>query len=233
MIRDASKRLEQETDVGRVADSVIAARLGISRKTVLAWRKRMGIRAFDNPTPTREAPNAAAALSPSSFAPETARKAKASRLDAYFDVLGTVPDRTVAEQAGVSPENVRMYRHRRGIEAQWRAGEGPPTRVELALTAVEAELGRVADTVIAQRVGVSRSAVTQYRAKKGIPAGRGDGPSASPEVPTIAALGFEVRLATVHGEETVTVLAPTATAAVVAATRLGEVIQLRRIGRVV
>lgn len=249
MSRDASKRLEQETDIGRVADSVIAARLGISRKTVLAWRKRKGVRAFDDPEPAHardsthgrppepEPPRRAAPPQPGPRAPsppalpEPARKAKASRLDAFLDILGTVPDRTVAEQAGVSPENVRMYRQRRGIDAQWRAGEGPPTKVEFALAAVEDELGRVADAVIAKRVGVSRSAVTQYRAKKGIPAGRRDVPSPSPEV-QCTVLGFEVRVHTANGEETVTVLAATATAAVVAAAQLGEVIQLRRIGRV-
>lgn len=226
MSRDAAERLALEPDVGHVSDSVIAARLGISRKTVLAWRKRHGIRAFDDPTP----PSAPA---PSSPEPPTAgRKSKPSRLDALVHLLGTLPDREVALQAGVSPENVRMYRQRRGITAQWREGDGPPTRVERALAAVEDQLGRAPDAEIAARVGVSRSAVTQYRARHNIPAGRRDAPAPTPGPAAPERLGFAVTVRGATGEETLTVLAPDAASAALAAARVGEVLVLRRVGRV-
>lgn len=250
MARDAAIRLAKEPDVGRVSDSVIAQRLGISRKTVLAWRKREGIRAFDDPVvgpsagakpvePPGVGPEVRSATPGSSGAAPAqdaaaARRAKASRLESFAHLLGRLPDREVALQAGVSPENVRMYRQRRGIVAEWREGEGPPTRVELALAKVEADLGRLPDVVIAARVGVSRSAVTQYRARHGIAAGRKE---PDPAVQTAAArlepVGFEVTVRSPSGDETLTVLAADASSAALSAARFGEVQQLRRIGRVV
>ena len=247
MVRDAANRLAQEPDVGRVADSVIAERLGISRKTVLAWRKKHQIRAWDDPTP-RPAQAMPGAAAPGAAAPEVSgaapKRAKPSRLDAYAHLLGTQSDRALAELAGVSPENVRMYRQRRGIEARWRADGGPPTRVEAALSTLEDQLGRLPDATIAKRAGVSRSAVTQHRAKMGIVAGRKDN-ATLPAAPvagngrparrpaTSSAIGFEVTIRLPTGEETVTVIGADATAAIAAAASLGEVLALRRIGRVV
>lgn len=243
MVRDAATRLAQEPDVGRVADNVIAARLGISRKTVLAWRKKHQIRAWDDPTPRTE-PSAQATAALAAAAPgvgaQAPKRAKPSRLDAYAHLLGTQSDRALAELAGVSPENVRMYRQRRGIEARWRADGGPPTRVEAALSTLEDQLGRLPDATIAKRAGVSRSAVTQHRAKMGIVAGRKDN-ATLPAAPvagngrpaTSSAIGFEVTIRLPTGEETVTVIGADATAAIAAAASLGEVLALRRIGRVV
>ncbi len=241
MAHDAAERLAQEPDVGRVSDGVIARRLGISRKTVLAWRKRQGIRAYDDPVP---AGPLAAPQPPRPGPPPIShrvdqpagdpRRAKASRLEAFAHLLGTMPDRELAVRAGVSPENVRMYRQRRGIVAQWREGEGPPTRVELALAQVGAELGRVPDAVIASRVGVSRSAVTQYRARHGIAAGRKEAHVVeSAPVVRPDPIGFEVTVRSPAGAETLTVLSTDAASAALAAARFGEVLQLRRIGRVV
>ena len=45
---------------------------------------------------------------------------RASKLDGYRDIVGRVPDREVAERTGMTTENVRMYRVRRGISASWR-----------------------------------------------------------------------------------------------------------------
>ena len=227
--------------MGRVSDSVIAERLGISRKTVLAWRKKHQIRAWDDP---RSGPSAGSEAAPEAAVPSPTasvaapKRAKPSRLDAYGHLLGTQSDRALAELAGVSPENVRMYRQRRGIEARWRADGGAPTRVEAALSALEDQLGRLPDATIAKRAGVSRSAVTQYRAKMGIVAGRQESAPAAPSVPTQrasprAGFGFEVTIQLPAGEETVTVIGADATAAIAAASSLGEVLALRRIGRVV
>ena len=48
-----------------------------------------------------------------------------SKLDPFMDKVGILPDRYVAELAGVTSENVRAFRSRRGIPARWR-GEGEP-----------------------------------------------------------------------------------------------------------
>lgn len=50
-----------------------------------------------------------------------------SKLDAFVDIIGKEPDRVVADKAGVSPENVRTWRVRRGVLATWR-GEGVSAR---------------------------------------------------------------------------------------------------------
>lgn len=55
-----------------------------------------------------------------------ARKRRKSKLDPYLDQVGVLADRQLAELAGVTPENVRAFRKRRGIPARWR-GEGEPT----------------------------------------------------------------------------------------------------------
>lgn len=262
MPRDVASCLIGDPEVGRVADGVVAERHGISRKTVLAWRKRNGIPAWDDPRRVEGAAGEAApgggraagvargaraagegaagdaaggartaghaAGGGSGASTGSGRRAKPSRLDAFAHLLGTLSDRALAEKAGVSTENVRMYRQRRGIVAEWRAAAPAPTKVESALAAVAQELGRVPDAVIAQRVGVSRSAVTQYRARHGIPSGARE----PAPVPT-ARVGFEVTVRGRSGDETVTVIAADAAAAAVTAAALGEVLALRRIGRVV
>jgi hypothetical protein len=53
----------------------------------------------------------------------SAAPSRTSRLDAFLELVGVLPDREVAQRAGMSTENVRMYRARRGIPAGWR-GEG-------------------------------------------------------------------------------------------------------------
>jgi hypothetical protein len=51
-------------------------------------------------------------------------------LDAHVALLGKVPDAEVAKLAGVTAENVRTYRHRRGIPALWQPDvSGVPTLV--------------------------------------------------------------------------------------------------------
>ena len=43
-----------------------------------------------------------------------------SKVDAVAHLVGKVSDRELAEQIGVTPENVRTWRKRRGIEATWQ-----------------------------------------------------------------------------------------------------------------
>ena len=49
------------------------------------------------------------------------RAPRPSKLDPFKELLGEVPDKQVAAKAGVTVENVRAYRLRRGIAAAWQA----------------------------------------------------------------------------------------------------------------
>lgn len=114
----ASARLDAvRATLGTVSDGEIARRLGIARKTVVEYRKRHGIAPF---VPARApAPKKEPASSPTG---------RTSRLDAFAEIIGALPDREVAERAGMTTENVRMYRQRRGIAATWRTSDPGPTR---------------------------------------------------------------------------------------------------------
>jgi hypothetical protein len=178
----ATAKLESIRDqLGKVADGVLAERLGIARKTVVEFRKKNNIGAFAGsrqesqakpaPAPAAEPKRrgrppkdrsaqatggsqgtggAQAQAAPKSEAPAVAPKrrgrppknrdvapvaaapapaasegsdsttGRASKLDAFRDIIGKVPDREVSERTGMTTENVRMYRQRRGIAAMWR-----------------------------------------------------------------------------------------------------------------
>lgn len=169
----ASARLDAvRATLGTVSDGEIARRLGIARKTVVEYRKRHGITPF---VPARApAPKKEPAASPTG---------RSSRLDAFIDIIGTLPDREVAERAGMTTENVRMYRQRRGIAATWRTAEPGPsrkrgrqptppgeTKVDRALAPFLDRLGQEPDGEIAAKAGVSRSAVSAWRTRHEIPA---------------------------------------------------------------
>lgn len=129
------------SSLGRVPDHKVAEQAGVSRAIVIAFRKRLGIPAYNgykfgapgNPAPSR-------AAVPEGGAPRTFR-GRRSALDPYTHLLGTVPDQEIANLAGVTPENVRTYRQRRGIAAGWAtepAEGGPP---EMAAWVVTLEVG--------------------------------------------------------------------------------------------
>jgi hypothetical protein len=122
----ARARIEQVVSLlGTEPDGTVARRAGVARKTIVEYRKANGIPAYKgdaaagppNPRRIQQAPADRAA--DGSAAPATA-PLRGSRLDTFADIIGVLPDREVAERAGVSAENVRMYRARRGIAAGWR-----------------------------------------------------------------------------------------------------------------
>lgn len=110
--------------LGKEPDHIIAAEAGVSRALIIAFRKRLGIPAYEgykfgqsgNPVSTKK---------PVEEAPVADKESKSFRgrrslLDPYADMLGKVPDGEIARLAGVTAENVRTYRSRRGIEAAWQ-----------------------------------------------------------------------------------------------------------------
>lgn len=120
------------------------------------------------------------------------RRKRRSRVDAFAELVGQVPDRVVAERAGVTIGAVRNWRVARGIPAAGRLALPPePGEVAEALAAPPAEakparmpkrrgrrsridpwaseVGTVPDRVIAEKAGVSVNAVANYRKVRGIP----------------------------------------------------------------
>lgn len=103
--------------LGAVPDQQIADLAGVSRALVVAYRKRLGVAAYTghrNPPDQRPA-------APADF------RGRRSALDPFVDQLGRIPDAEIARLAGVTAENVRAYRARRGIPP---ASEAPVPSAE-------------------------------------------------------------------------------------------------------
>jgi len=146
------------------------------------------------------------------MAPRKPRKPRKSKLDPYMDKVGAISDREVAELAGVSSENVRAFRKRRGIPARWRdekkqaaATKAPKPKATAKrkprrgkLTPFMDQIGTTPDARIAEMAGTSHANVRAFRLRHDIPAmWRGEGePSpkkpAAP-VPTTAKPGRKPR----------------------------------------
>jgi len=109
-------------DLGKTPDQDVASRAGVSRAVVIAFRKRLGIAPYEGykfGAPGRDQP---ARIAPPGARPFRGRR---SALDPYANLLGAMPDQDIARMAGVTPENVRTYRQRRGISAHASAPDAP------------------------------------------------------------------------------------------------------------
>jgi hypothetical protein len=134
----ASTSLEAFRDqLGKVADDVIASRAGVSRGTVGAYRRKLGIPAYDGylfqkgSAPPRRAEGrrkepAPKAVVKGAKAKAQPRPGRKSQAEGYLHLLGVETDRTVADRAGVSLGTVRAWRRARGIPAA--SIEQAPTR---------------------------------------------------------------------------------------------------------
>jgi len=89
--------------LGVVPDADVAKKAGVSVRTVASYRSRNNVPGYTGPR-----------------RPSAKRRPRTSRIDPFQKLLGTVPDRVVAEQAGVSLNAVRNYRVKRGIQAARR-----------------------------------------------------------------------------------------------------------------
>lgn len=121
----ASKIAPFRDQVGKVPDREIATLAGVTPEAVRMFRRRHDIALQVEASP---APAAASA------APSKPRKRK-SKLDPFQDLLGKVPDAEVAAMAGVTSENVRAYRRRHSIEAEWRTKGAAPAAAPVAAPA--------------------------------------------------------------------------------------------------
>lgn len=101
--------LDQFELLGEVPDAEVARRAGVSVRTIASFRARHRIPGYSGPRRTANM-----------------RGPRQSKIDPFSDLLGKVPDRVVAERAGVSLNAVRNYRVKRGISAAGRAGSLAP-----------------------------------------------------------------------------------------------------------
>ena len=136
-----------------------------------------------------------------------ARPGRKSKLDDHLDKVGVLPDKEVAELVGVTPENVRAYRNRRGIPAGWRGAQKPkaakkPKATKTAKTAKASrpprrgkltpfmdQLGVTPDARIAEMAGTSPANVRAFRLRHEIPArwrGEGEPLPTEPVAPVLA-----------------------------------------------
>lgn len=228
--------------LGKVPDQKIAEQAGVSRAVTVAYRNRLGIEPYDGhrkgrgkqddvvvaaPTPAPvEAPKAAESDSGRSF------RGRRSALDAYVHMLGKVADADIAKLAGVTPENVRTYRQRRGIDANWRGAETPAPR-----------RGRPPGSGKAAKAAAAAAAATKAApAAAPAPAAAKPAPAAPAAAPAPAAassvgVAFEVVVETSAGNRSFVVVSADIAAAANAALdgvgrRVGggTVLSVRRVG---
>ena len=110
--------------IGTLPDKEVAEQTGVTAENVRTWRIRRGIPAtWRGETQEDLARKQSARSKGRKRAAPKQRRPRPSRLDPWRHLLGEMPDKQLAEMAGVSAENVRSYRLRRGIAARWR-GEG-------------------------------------------------------------------------------------------------------------
>ncbi len=120
--------LDEFTDIiGVIPDKDVADRAKVSPENVRTYRLRRGIPATfrgesAEALQAKQRHRAAkkAADKPVRRKKRKMRRRRRSRLDPYLELLGDVSDRELADRAGVTPENVRAYRVRRGVPARWR-----------------------------------------------------------------------------------------------------------------
>lgn len=168
--------------------SELGERFGVAASTVSAALKRNGI--DRNPVPPgprslrrEEALPPEPGEKPSSPKQKEGRRRprnKAHLVEAHEHLLGVLPDVDIAKMAGVHPKTVANFRSRAGIPA-YRAGKGEegstssstetkPTKRPSKVEPFAALLGKVPDQVVADKAGVSRSAVQHYRTQCGVEA---------------------------------------------------------------
>ncbi len=150
--------------LGQASDCELAKQLNCSDTAVLRARHRNNISAYHpqqndsvdvDSQPLIDDPNVELAAHQNKR--RTCKKNNKQRIkDLDTSLLGTVPDRILAQQIGVTRQAIHAARQRRGIppfnETFWD----------------EFLLGTVPDYILAQQIGVSRQAIHAARQRRGI-----------------------------------------------------------------
>ncbi|MES2638435.1 MAG: hypothetical protein V4850_03105 [Myxococcota bacterium] len=160
-VGDAANPLEAFRDqLGKVADHVIAEQANVDRTVIGAWRRKLGVPAYDGfrhrksggaaapaaaPKAAKKATVVAAAApsatkaSPADTSAATKGKpGRRSAIDAFFDIVGKLTDAEVAAKANVSVPAVTQYRIRRGIPAAGRSSAAKAAAAVAAPPAIKA-----------------------------------------------------------------------------------------------
>ena len=95
--------------LGRRPDAEVARLARVCVRTVSAYRSRSGIPPYSGPR-----------------RPPRPRNGKRSLLDDFRALIGAVPDRVVADEAGMSHHAVRNFRRLHAIPARWRGMSASP-----------------------------------------------------------------------------------------------------------
>lgn len=105
--------------VGTVSDTEVSRAAGVSSQAVQAYRKRHDIQSFQaraaKPDEVHQDSAAAPETAPEVERPKTTRWRRPSKVEAFHNLVGTVPDAKVARKAGVSTQTVAAYRRRHRI----------------------------------------------------------------------------------------------------------------------
>ena len=91
-----------------------------------------------------------------------------SKLTPFLDQLGKLPDREIAELAGVTESGVRKRRNRMGIPPHDRNPDDGFSGEISAITPFIHLLGKTSDSEIAKLAGVKPDTVKRYRYRRGI-----------------------------------------------------------------
>ena len=99
--------------MGTMPDHEVAEKCDSTPSIVGRYRRKHGIPAYEGykfgkgqKPPSKSVDQPAKSKTP---------RRRRSKIDAYRDEVGKIPDADIAEKAGVSVEGVRMYRRRHGI----------------------------------------------------------------------------------------------------------------------
>lgn len=104
-------------------------------------------------------------------APKPRAGSKDAQILEHWELLGQVPDREVADLAGVSVRTIASYRSRHGIAAYSGPKRSKGQRKRRSkIEPYEDLLGKTPDHEVAELAGVTANAVRNFRAKRGIPA---------------------------------------------------------------
>ncbi|MBN1335106.1 MAG: hypothetical protein JXB39_04040 [Deltaproteobacteria bacterium] len=125
--RGRPSKIDQYADqLGVVPDEEIARLAGVALVTVKAWRTKKGL--------LTETPESRPARPPRIA---TERKPRRSKLDAFADRIGVLPDAEVAALAGVTPASVALWRRRHDVPAARRRKSLEPVVEPEAIQAAE------------------------------------------------------------------------------------------------
>ena len=143
------RRLLRDLGIGNAAQE-IAKKAGVSVRTIASFRSRNQIPGYSGRT-----------------AKKSGRTRRKSRIDPFADIVGKVPDRVVAEKAGVTLNAVRNYRASRGIRSsRERARELREAGVSMQPTnGASQQVAAPASPVAAERPVISTKGAFAWRAR--------------------------------------------------------------------